>query len=68
MQKIKPCNGGMLPGTTEGQITTPMNSENIGKKGSPDGSTHSYAGTGVPTTKSGGGQIDGPAMKLKSKA
>lgn len=56
----------MDPGTTVGQIKTPMCSENVGKKNDPK--THSYRGTynensaggkGIPTSN----EIKGPGVK-----
>lgn len=50
-------------GSMQGQIKTPMCSENVGNKGDPK--THSYKkATGNPST-SGGGGIKGPGAQGK---
>lgn len=43
MSESKMKGGQGLPGSTQGQIDTPMCSENVGNKGG--GRTHSFAGT-----------------------
>ncbi len=48
------------PGTTVGQIKTPMCSENVGRQNTP--TTHDYSkATGNPST-SGSDQIEGPGV------
>ncbi len=48
------------PGTTVGQIKTPMCSENVGRMNTP--TTHDYSkATGIATT-SGSDQIEGPGV------